>query len=92
MILSANVEEEFRQHVEAKLVDSGENVVVLIPEDDGVFYLCQGASGGQFRLPATNPVQTYVDLCHSGGRGEEASEALLEQVLKGAWAAHGEQS
>ena len=91
LYLTASVEEEFCQQIEAKRVDSGENLVVLIPDDDGVFYLCQGAAGGQPRLPATNPVQTYLDLCHCGGRGEEASEALLEQVLKGAWAAHGDQ-
>ena len=32
-----------------------------------------------------NPVQTYLDLFHCGGRGEEAAEALLEQNLKRAW-------
>lgn len=31
------------------------------------------------RQPAagTNPVQTYIDLVRSGGRGEEAAEAIL---------------
>jgi hypothetical protein len=67
-------------------VDSGENLVVLIPDDNGVFYLQEGESG---RLVSTNPVQTYVDLCHCGGRGEEAAEALLEQNLKRAWKARG---
>ena len=70
---------------EAKLVDSGENLIVLIPEDDGVFYLGEGGTMGEQRLSCTNPVQTYVDLFHCGGRGEEAAEALLEQNLKRAW-------
>jgi hypothetical protein len=33
-------------------------------------------------MASTNPVQTYVDLLHAGGRGEEAAEALLDQRLK----------
>ncbi|MFZ4395041.1 MAG: type IV toxin-antitoxin system AbiEi family antitoxin [Kiritimatiellia bacterium] len=75
----------FEAATEAKQVESGENLVVLIPEDDGVFY--QADAGGQNgrRLACTNAVQTYVDLCHCGGRGAEAAEALLEQFLKPKW-------
>ena len=79
-------EGEFRNVAEAKPVDSGENLVMLIPHDDGVFYLREAAT---CRLSSTNPVQTYVDLCYCGGRGEEAAEALLEQNLKRAWKARG---
>lgn len=75
----------FERLVEAKPVDSGENLVVLTPQDDGVFYLGDGGTMGDHRLACTNAVQTYVDLSHSGGRGEEAAEALLEQRLKPAW-------
>jgi hypothetical protein len=82
-------EDEFREVAEAKLVDSGENLVVLIPEDDGVFYLGDGGTIGGRRLSCTNAVQTYVDLFHCGGRGEEAAEALLEQNLKRAWKQRG---
>lgn len=84
--VGAEYEDELRKVAEAKLVDSGENLVVLMPDDEGVFYLQEGDAG---RLPCTNPVQTYVDLCHCGGRGEEAAEALLEQNLKPAWKARG---
>lgn len=77
------------QRIEAKPVDSGENIVVLIPDDDGVFYLADGGSVGDHRMACTNPVQTYVDLSHCGGRGEEAAEALLEQKLKPEWSRHG---
>jgi hypothetical protein len=72
---------------EAKPVDSGENLVVLLPEDDGVFYL--GESVGEGRMRATCAVQTYVDLWHSGGRGQEAAEALMNQRLIPAWKAAG---
>jgi hypothetical protein len=86
LFVGAEWEDEFREAVEAKPVDSGENLVVLIPDDDGVFYLQEGEAG---RLASTNPVQTYVDLSNCGGRGEEAAEALLEQNLKRAWKKRG---
>ncbi len=79
----------FEELVEAKRVDSGENLVVLIPDDDGVFYLGDGGTMGDNRMRCTNVVQTYVDLCHSGGRGEEAAEALLNQRLKLEWKLRG---
>ncbi|MGA9453797.1 MAG: type IV toxin-antitoxin system AbiEi family antitoxin [Verrucomicrobiia bacterium] len=82
LYVASDWEEKFCKEVEAKLVDSGENLVVLIPDDDGVFYLREGEGD---RLACTSPVQTYVDLFHCGGRGEEAAEALLEQNLKRAW-------
>ncbi len=79
----ADTEHELASKVEAKVVDSGENLVVLIPDDRGVFYR---AEPGSNRLPCTNVVQTYVDLAKAGGRGEEAAEAIFEQRLKPAWA------
>jgi hypothetical protein len=89
LYVASDWEDKFREVAEAKLVDSGENLVVLIPEDDGVFYLGDSGTLGEQRLSCTNPVQTYVDLFHCGGRGEEAAEALLEQNLKRAWKARG---
>ena len=89
LYVASDWEDKFREVAESKLVDSGENLVVLIPEDDGVFYLGDGGSMGEQRLSCTNPVQTYVDLFHCGGRGEETAEALLEQNLKRAWKARG---
>jgi hypothetical protein len=82
LYLSPSLEAEFCRRAEAKPVDSGDNVVVLTPNDDGIFYQCDA---GRNRLPATNLVQTYVDLWHSGGRGHEAAEALLEHRLKPEW-------
>ena len=69
----------------ATLVDSGENLAVLVPNDEGVFYQADAGTSDELRLPCTNAVQTYVDLYHSGGRGQEAAEALLEQRLKREW-------
>jgi hypothetical protein len=80
---------KFERLVDAKRVESGENLVVLIPEDDGVFSLRDGGAMGDHRMSCTNAVQTYVDLWHCGGRGEEAAEAMLEQRLKPEWRARG---
>lgn len=85
LYLTASLDGQFGDAVEAKLVDSGENLVVLIPDDDGVFYLGDDGTVGDSRLPCTNAVQTYVDLFHCGGRGEEGAEALLNQRLKPEW-------
>ena len=85
LYLSVALELEFRKAGEAKPVDSGENLVVLFPEDKGVFYMRDDGHVGEPRLPCTNLVQTYVDLWHAGGRGQEAAEALLEQRLKPEW-------
>ncbi len=80
---------EFEKLAEAKQVDSGENVVVLIPVDDGVFYSLDEVPISENRLHCTNPVQTYVDLYPVGGRGEEAAEALLKQRLEPEWRSRG---
>ena len=80
---------KFEELVEAKPVESGENLVFLIPNDDGVFFLSDGGILGDHRMRCTNPAQTYVDLYHCGGRGEEAADALLEQRLKPEWKRRG---
>jgi hypothetical protein len=84
LYVNPSIEREFASTIEAKPVDSGENLVVLIPDDGGVFYRVET---GANRPPCTNAVQTYVDLASSGGRGEEAAEAVLQQRLKPAWSA-----
>jgi hypothetical protein len=70
------------KRLDAKPVDSGENLRILVPEDKGVFFKSHRAKG---RLRVTNPLQTYVDLMHSGGRGAEAAESILRQCLQPAW-------
>ena len=79
LFLGAEWEAEFAAATQAKVVDPGDNLMVLLPNDLGVFYLPE--SEGE-RLACTNPVQTYVDLWHCAGRGREAAEAPLEQKLK----------
>ena len=87
LYVRSNELDDLKFITEAKLVDSGENLVVLVPSDDGVFFHLESERHHE-HLPTTNPVQTYVDLWHCGGRGKEAAEAILEQVLKPVWRAN----
>jgi hypothetical protein len=82
LFVDAFAESELREALEAKPVDSGENVIVLVADDPAVFYMTEA---GADRPACTNAVQTYVDLAHVGGRGEEAAEAILQQRLRPAW-------
>ena len=78
----------FARNTEAKEVDSGENLVVLVPEDVGVFLSFEGDGHVDSQvLGCTDPVQTYVDLMHCGGRGEEAAQAVLDQRILPPWKA-----
>lgn len=88
LYVSGHLVEDFPAKLGVKQVESGENLVVLVPSDSGVFFTPEAPANGD-RLPCTNEVQTYVDLWHCGGRGQEAAEALLEQRIKPAWRAAG---
>jgi len=76
-------------HCEARPVDSGENLVVLVPNDAGVFLSFAPKGKAEADLGCTDPVQTYVDLYKLDGRGPEAAEAVLELRLAKAWKAAG---
>jgi hypothetical protein len=82
LFVDAFAKSELREALEANPVDSGENVIVLVADDPAVFYMTEA---GADRPACTNAVQTYVDLAHVGGRGEEAAEAILQQRLRPAW-------
>lgn len=75
----------FEKITESKKVDSGADVIVLVPQDPGVFAGKQWVAHDG--MPMTHPVQTYVDLIQAGGRGQEGAEALLEQKIKPVWKA-----
>ena len=64
--------------LDASLVDKGENVEVLILKNQG---LLANSVEPMPNVVCTNPVQTYLDLWISGGRGEEAAEHLRREVL-----------
>jgi hypothetical protein len=86
LMVSPECAEEIRQDLDAKPAESGDNLVLLVPPDDGPFFDAHVRAD----LPVcTSALQTHVDVAHLAGRGEEAAEAILEQVLKPAWKAKG---
>ncbi len=64
-----------------KPVPSGANVTLLTPRDEGVLYGATQAEG----VTVVSPIQLYLDLRAIGGRGEEAAQSLLEEVLRKRW-------
>ena len=64
-----------------KEVESGANVMLLGPYDEGVFYGTQVIDD----VRIASPVQIYLDLKSYKGRGEEAAEALLRDAIKPRW-------
>lgn len=56
----------------------GENIVVTLPKDDGVFFDTVEPAPGAV---CTSPIQTYLDLSAAGERGEEAAQHLRRARL-----------
>jgi hypothetical protein len=64
-----------------KPVTSGGNVSLIEPYDNGVFLGEREVDG----VRIVSPVQTYLDVQGNVGRGAEAAEALLQEVLRPSW-------
>jgi hypothetical protein len=64
-----------------KEVESGANVMLLEPYDEGVFYGTKVIED----IRIVSPLQIYLDLKSFRGRGEEAAEGLLRDVIKPKW-------
>ncbi|HLP18109.1 MAG TPA: type IV toxin-antitoxin system AbiEi family antitoxin [Bacteroidota bacterium] len=67
--------------VKLKSVDSGANVVLLGPYDNGVFYRSNQSDG----IEIVSDLQLYLDLKKFKGRGDEAASAILSQRLEPEW-------
>jgi hypothetical protein len=70
--------ERLREHLNLSLSPKGENVVVTIPKDFGLFRDTVEPVPGAV---STSAVQTYLDLWVSGERGKEAAEHLRQEKL-----------
>jgi len=64
-----------------KAVDTGGNVLLLKPYDEGVFH----GARPLFGLAVVSPVQLYLDLRSMPGRGGEAAEEVLARELRPLW-------
>ncbi|MDD3926732.1 MAG: type IV toxin-antitoxin system AbiEi family antitoxin [bacterium] len=73
--------EDIADALELKKVQSGANVRLIVPKDSGVFLDAKEIAD----MNVVSPVQAYLDLCHIPGRGEEAAEAILDNVIKKEW-------
>ncbi len=73
----------WQQALELKPVESGANVEMYIPYDEGVFYKPQeiGIGGEVSLLEVVNNIQLYLDVVNSPARGAEQAQYLLENKL-----------
>jgi hypothetical protein len=62
-------------------VETGANVILLTPYDDGVFY----GTRHHKDINLASPVQTYLDLRSTGSRGQEAAEVLFQKEIAPNW-------
>jgi hypothetical protein len=74
-------EEDLAASLDLKRVTSGANLSLLYPYDDGVFYGARALEG----VKIASPVQIYLDVSSFRGRGEEAANQLLKQVIEPQW-------
>ena len=83
--VSAYIENDFintiAQELSWKEVKTGANIRLYIPIDDGYFYGKRWIDGAEI----ASPVQVFLDLKNLRGRGEEAAEAVLKEVLTKQW-------
>ncbi len=67
--------------LQLKKVETGANVTLLQPYDEGVFYGLQDIRG----INVVSDIQLYLDLRSFKGRGEEAAQAIFEQRIRVKW-------
>ncbi len=64
-----------------KEVDSGENITLMVPYDEGVFYGVQEVDN----LNVVSDIQLYLDLRSYKQRGKDAAQFLLDRRIKKEW-------
>jgi len=81
MVYIEETEKDITSFMDLKKVQSGANISILTPYDEGVFYDVSEFDG----LRIASPIQIYLDLVGFRGRGEEAATAILEEVILPKW-------
>ncbi len=77
----STISEVLLERAGLKEVSSGANVSLMLPYDEGVYYMARESNS----LRVVCPVQLYLDLKGYKGRGEEAAEAVWKQELSRLW-------
>jgi len=70
--------DRLKEHLKLSVSQKGENVIVTVPKDFGLFRDTVEPAQGAV---CTSAVQTYLDLWVSGERGQEAAEHLRQEKL-----------
>lgn len=70
--------EHYVAELDLRPVETGGNVSIVLPYDEGVFYCIQDLDG----LNVVSNVQLYVDLMNYPARGEEAAERIVSLLEK----------
>ena len=73
--------EDIAAPLQLKVVESGANVILLQPYDEGVFYGLQNVNGNN----VVSNIQLYLDLKSYKGRGEDAAQVIFEKRIKPEW-------
>ncbi len=73
--------EDIAKTLQLKKVETGANVTLLQPYDEGVFYGLQDING----INVVSDIQLYLDLKSYKGRGKEAAQAIFEQRIRPKW-------
>jgi Transcriptional regulator, AbiEi antitoxin, Type IV TA system len=71
--------EQLKVNLKLSSPSKGENVVVTVLKDDGLFLDTVEPTAG---VVCTSPVQSYLDLAAAGERGREAAEHLRQESLR----------
>ncbi len=69
------------EHLGARRVDSGANLVLVPPKDPYVFYQSRKVDD----IDVASPLQLYLDLRKQPGRGEEAAQEILKREIMPTW-------
>jgi hypothetical protein len=69
------------EHLEAKRVDSGANLVLVVPDDAFVLYQSRKVEG----IEVVSPVQLYLDLHKQPGRSAEVAQEILQREIMPTW-------
>jgi hypothetical protein len=81
MVYAADFAQKAFSELSLKAVNSGGNLLLFTPYDDGVFYGSSSFNG----IQVASKIQIYLDLQGFRGRGEEAAEMLYNRIVEKVW-------
>jgi len=81
MAYAADFDEEAFSEISLKSVNSGGNLLLFTPYDEGLFYKSVEVD----EIQIASEIQLYLDVQGFRGRGEEAADVLFERIADKAW-------